>query len=89
MWDHRKTFISPTMQVADAHAKGSDTSCVTFGHDNRHVATRGGDDTLKLWDVRAFKKPVHVATNLYSRFDVTDCCFSPGSCRGPFKRFSP
>ena len=66
------------MQVPDAHAKGTDTSCITFGYDNRHIATRGGDDTLKLWDVRAFKKPINVANDLFSRFDMTDCCFSPG-----------
>ena len=52
-------------------------SCLTFGYDNRHVATRGGDDTLKLWDLRSFKKPVNVAKDLFSRFDYTQCSFSP------------
>ena len=52
-------------------------SCLTFGYDNRHVATRGGDDTLKLWDLRSFKKPVNVAKDLFSRFDFTQCSFSP------------
>ena len=37
----------------------------------------GGDDTLKLWDVRSFKKPVNVATGLFSRFEMTECSFSP------------
>ena len=32
---------------------------------------------MKLWDVRYFKKPVNSVSNLYSRFDVTECCFSP------------
>ena len=41
------------------------------------MATRGGDDTLKLWDIRKFKSPVHVKSDLFSRFDVTECCFSP------------
>jgi len=77
MWDHRKTFVHVTMQMVDAHAKGSDTSCIAFAHNNQHMVTRGGDDTLKLWDIRAFKKPVHVAKNLFSRFEMTDCCFSP------------
>ena len=56
---------------------GTDMSCLTFGYDNRHVATRGGDDTLKLWDLRSFKKPVNVAKDLFSRFDYTQCSFSP------------
>jgi hypothetical protein len=77
MWDHRKSFIHVTMQIGDAHAKGSDTSCVAFGYDNRHVLTRGGDDTLKLWDVRAFKKPVHAADNLFSRCRFQESPFRP------------
>ena len=77
MWDHRKTFVNVTLQVPDAHERGSEASCITFAYDNHHVATRGGDETLKLWDVRYFKKPVHVATDLFSRFDLTECCFSP------------
>ena len=77
MWDHRKTFVNVTLQVPDAHERGSESSCITFAYDNHHVATRGGDETLKLWDIRYFKKPVHVATGLFSRFDLTECCFSP------------
>jgi len=34
------------------------------------LATRGGDETLKLWDLRAFKKPVHVAEDLFSRYST-------------------
>ncbi|MGH0171670.1 UNVERIFIED_CONTAM: hypothetical protein FKN15_068597 [Acipenser sinensis] len=36
-----------------------------------------GDDTLKTWDMRNFKKPLNVATGLSSFFPMTDCCFSP------------
>lgn len=77
MWDHRKTFVNVTMQVQNGHASGSDTSSIAFSYDNRCIATRGGDDTLKLWDIRAFKSPLHTCDNLYSRFDMTECCFSP------------
>ena len=77
MWDHRKTFVNVSLQLQDCHAKGSDTSSIVFAYDNHHVATRGGDDTLKLWDIRKFKSPVHSVSNLFSRFDVTECCFSP------------
>jgi len=77
MWDHRKSFVNVALHLRDAHQKATDTSCVTFGHDNRHLATRGGDGTLKLWDVRSFKKPVHSASDLFSRFEMTECSFSP------------
>ena len=77
MWDHRKSFVNVALLLRDARANGSDTSCITFGYNNHHVATRGGDDTLKLWDVRSFKKPVNVATELFTLFDTTECSFSP------------
>ncbi len=68
MWDHRKSFVNVALMVRGAHTRGTDTSCLTFGYDNRHVASRGGDDTVKLWDVRNFKKPVHVKEGLFSRY---------------------
>ena len=77
MWDHRKSFVNVAMHLKDAHQKSSDTSSIVFGYDNRHLATRGGDETLKLWDIRSFKKPVHVANGLFSRFEMTECSFSP------------
>lgn len=54
--------------MRNAHAMGSDTSCITFSYDLRSVATRGGDDTVKLWDLRQFKRPVAVAQNLDNFF---------------------
>lgn len=36
-----------------------------------------GDDTLKLWDIRSFKRPVNVVTGLDNMFAGTDCVFSP------------
>jgi len=77
MWDHRKSFVNVALMLRDAHQNGADMSCLTFGYNNRHVATRASDDTLKLWDLRSFKKPVNVAKDLFSRFDFTQCSFSP------------
>ena len=78
MWDHRKSFVNTALHLKDAHQKSTDISSISFGYDNRYLATRNiGDETLKLWDIRAFRKPIHVANDLYSRFDYTDCCFSP------------
>ena len=78
MWDHRKSFVNTALHLKDAHQKATDISCISFGYDNRHIATRNiGDETLKLWDIRAFRKPINVVSDLYSRFDYTDCCFSP------------
>lgn len=77
MWDHRKTFVNVSINVRNAHDRGSETSRLVFSYDNKGFATRGGDDTLKLWDIRKTKQAVHVATGLFNRFSMTDCVFSP------------
>ncbi|XP_019545349.3 gastrulation defective protein 1 homolog [Aedes albopictus] len=76
-WDTRKMFVNTTHCVRDAHAKGSDISSILFSYAGQILATRSTDETLKLWDLRAFKKPLHEFGNLFSRYDTTDCCFSP------------
>ena len=49
---------------------GSHTSSIVFSHDNLNIATRGGDDTVKLWDLRKFKHPVATASDLENFFPV-------------------
>ncbi|GBM50678.1 WD repeat-containing protein 70 [Araneus ventricosus] len=77
MWDHRKNFVNTCLLVRNAHDKGTDTSSLAFSYDNHYVASRGGDDTLKLWDLRNFKQPINVANSLFNRYTMTDCSFSP------------
>ncbi|KAF8794259.1 WD repeat-containing protein 70-like [Argiope bruennichi] len=77
MWDHRKHFVNTCLLMRNAHDKGTDTSSLAFSYDNHYVASRGGDDTLKLWDLRNFKQPVNVAYSLFNRYPMTDCSFSP------------
>ena len=67
MWDHRKHFVNTALQLHDAHGFGEPITGVQFGYDNRMLATRSNDSTLKLWDIRNFKKAVNVAEDLYSR----------------------
>ncbi|KAJ8895855.1 hypothetical protein PR048_001194 [Dryococelus australis] len=77
MWDHRKMFVNTAMLLRNAHISGNDTSCLAFSHVGSLMATRSCDDTLKLWDLRAFKQPLHIAQDLFSRYSSTDCMFSP------------
>eukprot|EP00122_Pirum_gemmata_P010710 Pgem_evm1s9912 len=35
------------------------------------------DDTMKIWDVRQFSKPLHIFNDLENAFPDTDCLFSP------------
>ncbi|KAG5329481.1 GAD1 protein, partial [Acromyrmex charruanus] len=77
MWDHRKNFVNPSLVLRGAHVQSSEISSLSFAYLGQMLASRACDDTLKLWDLRAFKVPVFEAKELYSRYDTTDCMFSP------------
>ncbi|XP_065890043.1 WD repeat-containing protein 70-like [Dysidea avara] len=77
LWNNRSPFVQPCMKQMTAHSVGTDTSCLCFALDNHYLASRGGDDSLKLWDLRQFKRPVGVALGLDNIFPMTECCFSP------------
>ncbi|KAI2660185.1 WD repeat-containing protein 70 [Labeo rohita] len=70
-------LVHTKFHCRQAHAAGSDTSCLTFSYDGVTLASRGGDDTLKTWDMRNFRKPLAAVSGLTSFFPMTDCCFSP------------
>jgi hypothetical protein len=65
---------------------------VVFSRDGRHLATRGGDDTVKrkssrraqpntdrvpVWETRSLRKPVATATGLGNIYAETNLIFSP------------
>ncbi|XP_036333473.1 gastrulation defective protein 1 homolog [Rhagoletis pomonella] len=77
MWDTRKMFVNTTHCLRGAHQKDAEISSIQFSYMGTQLATRSNDETMKLWDLRKFKEPLHAWTDLFSRYDTTDCCFSP------------
>ncbi|XP_060086401.1 WD repeat-containing protein 70-like [Ylistrum balloti] len=77
IWDHNKSFVNVSLVNRNCHMNGSDTSCLCFSYCGKMLASRGGDDTLKTWDMRNFKKPLNVVNDLDNFFSFTDCVFSP------------
>ncbi|CAO3620367.1 unnamed protein product [Mucor hiemalis] len=77
IWDTKGAHIRPAFAVPDAHQKGTETSCLLFSRDDKTLVTRGGDDTVKLWDLRNIKKPVKTAYNLDIVNPEANIIFSP------------
>ncbi|KAK4543114.1 hypothetical protein LTR36_005891 [Oleoguttula mirabilis] len=81
MWSGDGPYTRPAAEIRDAHTPGTWTSGLDISADGRLVVTRGGDDTIKLWDTRKFKQPVstvsHPSTS--SQYPTTTIRFSPNS----------
>ncbi|XP_065834723.1 WD repeat-containing protein 70-like [Oscarella lobularis] len=77
VWKSKGPYVRPVMSQSAAHVAGTEASSLVFAYDNRTLVSRGGDDTVKLWDVRQFKTPVHIAQNLTNIYPMTNCTFSP------------
>lgn len=81
MWGGEGPYARPAGEIRDAHVKDTWTSGLDISADGRLVVTRGGDDTIKLWDLRKFKTPVntvsHASTS--SQYTTSNICFSPNS----------
>ena len=81
MWGGDGPYTRPSAEIKDAHTSNTWTSGLDISADGRLVVTRGGDDTIKLWDTRKFKQPVnsavHPATS--SQYPTSNIQFSPNS----------
>lgn len=72
------SYVSGSKKVIrNAHEAQSEISGLAISSDGTTLATRGGDETLKLWDLRTFKAPLHCFADLPSLQPNTNCCFSP------------
>ncbi|KAJ1657079.1 hypothetical protein GGF38_004468, partial [Coemansia sp. RSA 25] len=57
LWPASGPYLRPAVRIDGAHAKGTETSDIVFAPDGHGFATRGGDDTVKLWDIRRPASP--------------------------------
>ncbi|KAK4957276.1 hypothetical protein LTR10_005236 [Elasticomyces elasticus] len=81
MWSGEGPHARPAAEIRGAHATDTWTSGLDISADGRLVVTRGGDDTIKLWDTRKFKQPIttvsHPSTS--GQHSTTSIRFSPNS----------
>jgi len=81
MWNGVGPYARPVAEIRDAHEANTWTGGIDISKDGRMVVTRGGDNTIKLWDTRKFKAPVvtvsHPSTS--DQYSVTNIKYSPSS----------
>ena len=77
MWDTRKSFVNTTNLIRSAHTRGSEITCIQFSYDGNCLLSRGNDDCLKLWDMKMLRTPIFSINELFTRYSMTDCFFSP------------
>jgi WD40 repeat protein len=81
MYSGEGPYHRPAAEIRDAHAHNTWTSGIAVNKDGRLVVTRGGDDTVKLWDTRKFKQPVSTGhfPSISSQYPTSNIQFSPSS----------
>ena len=81
MWNGEGPYTRPSAEIRNAHQRDTWTGGLDISSDGRTVVTRGGDDTIKLWDTRKFKSPISTVTHpsTASQFPTSAVKFSPTS----------
>ncbi|KAJ9657351.1 hypothetical protein H2198_004362 [Neophaeococcomyces mojaviensis] len=81
MWGGEGPYHRPVAEVRDAHKSDTWTSGVDISPDGRLVVTRGGDDTIKIWDTRKFKSPVNTVAHpsTSQQYPTSNIIFAPNS----------
>ena len=81
MWGGDGPYHRPAAEIRDAHEKDTWTSGIDISADGRLVITRGGDDTIKLWDTRKFKTPLNTTSHpsTSSQYPTSNIQFAPNS----------
>jgi len=77
LWKTNSNFVRPDITTQDAHVKGTETGSLSFSVDGNTILTRGGDHTVKLWDIRSFKRPIAERPGVPTLYPSTNAIFSP------------
>lgn len=75
IWKNGKIFVNTTYMNRKAHT--GPITRLQFSPDNKRIISRSLDDTLKLFDLDNFTKPLRIAEGLNTTYPQTDCGYSP------------
>ncbi|OMJ13942.1 WD repeat-containing protein 70 [Smittium culicis] len=71
------TCASDSTHLENAHLNQFGASSLELDSTGYKLLSRGLDKTVKLWDIRMFKKPTSSIENIYCDYPQTNACFSP------------
>ena len=71
-----KSYL-PQIYIPNAHENNSEISSIIFMENNRNFYSRATDNTMKLWDLRKYTKPIKIFKDLPSNSYKTEICLSP------------
>lgn len=81
MYSGNSPFSRPAGEIQSAHTPQTWTGGIDISSDGRMVVTKGGDNTIKLWDTRKFTKALvtvqHPSTS--DRFPTSNIRYAPNS----------
>ncbi|KAF7535135.1 hypothetical protein G7Z17_g13257 [Cylindrodendrum hubeiense] len=81
MYSGNSPFSRPAGEIRDAHKPQTWTGGIDISADGRMIVTRGGDDLIKLWDIRKFTKPLvtvsHPSTS--DHYQTSNIRYGPNS----------
>ncbi|CAI4211782.1 unnamed protein product [Parascedosporium putredinis] len=85
MYSGNGPFTRPAAEIREAHRPNAWTGGLDISSDGRMVVTRGGDDTVKLWDTRKFKEPLVTVVHPSSsdHYPMSSIKYSPADARFP------
>ncbi|KAF4121295.1 WD40 repeat [Geosmithia morbida] len=81
MYGGNGPFTRPSGEVRNAHKPQTWTGGIDVSSDGRMIVTRGGDDTVKLWDTRKFTKSLVTASHpsTSDHFPTSNIRYAPNS----------
>jgi len=81
MYGGNGPFTRPAGEIRDAHKPNTWTGGLDISSDGRMVVTRGGDDTIKLWDTRKFKEPLRTVSHpsTSDHYPMSNIKYAPNS----------